>query len=192
MKIYIASSWKNQHGVQLLTERLRMDGHEVISWIENNYEENHAPNQKFDFEKWVNSPDSNNSFKFDTTGAMTSDLLIYYGNGGKDALAECGMAFAKGVPMIALWSKGEDLGLMRKMFRHWFTSHLQVLEYAERFSKSRNPYSCYGNQKPHPMDFDTKEEYEERISNWEKWEFSNPNVKIESNGDAILQVNQPK
>lgn len=113
----------------MLTERLREQRHTVISWIENNYDENHAPNIKFDFEEWVNSDASNNSFKFDTEGAMTCDLLIYYGQGGKDAAAECGMAYAKGVKMIALWSKSEDFGLMRKMFKEWFSTHLEVLQY---------------------------------------------------------------
>lgn len=136
MKIYIASSWKNQHGVQMLTERLREHGHNVISWIENNYEENHAPNVRFDFESWVNSPESDKSFKFDTEGAMTCDLLVYYGNGGKDAAAECGMAYGKGVPMIALWSKGEDFGLMRKMFKEWFSTHHEVLQFVENMTLS--------------------------------------------------------
>lgn len=34
MKIYIASSWKNQHAVEMLTDRLREIGHEVISFVE--------------------------------------------------------------------------------------------------------------------------------------------------------------
>lgn len=131
MKIYIASSWKNQHGVQMLTERLRENNHEVISWIENNYEESHDPNIKFYFEEWVNSNDSNSSFKFDTEGVMNCHLFIYYGNGGKDAAAECGMAYSKDIPMIALWSKGEDFGLMRKMFKHWFLTHTELLQYVE-------------------------------------------------------------
>lgn len=33
MRIYIASSWKNQHTVEMLTERLREMGCEVVSWV---------------------------------------------------------------------------------------------------------------------------------------------------------------
>lgn len=120
MKIYIASSWKNQHGVELLTAALRGKGHEVVSWIENNYGEDYANRpEKFDFEDWMLTEESERSFKFDTNGAMTSDLCIYYGPAGKDATAEIAMAWAKDVPVIGLWAKGEDLGLMRKMMSTW-------------------------------------------------------------------------
>lgn len=132
MKIYIASSWKNQHAVEMLTKELRNlnVNVEVISWIENNYGEN--PNTalndgKFDFEKWVNSEQSDKSFDFDTKGAMECDLFIYVGPAGKDAAAECGMAYAKGIPMIGLTAKGEDFGLMRKMFSAWLTRYTEVL-----------------------------------------------------------------
>ncbi len=35
MKIYIASSWRNQHAVEMLTSMLRVRGHEVLSFVEN-------------------------------------------------------------------------------------------------------------------------------------------------------------
>ena len=34
MKIYIASSWKNQHAVEMMTDKLRENGHKVISFVE--------------------------------------------------------------------------------------------------------------------------------------------------------------
>ena len=34
MKIYIASSWKNQHAVEMLTDILRYKGHDVVSFVE--------------------------------------------------------------------------------------------------------------------------------------------------------------
>lgn len=59
MKIYIASSWKNQPGVEMLTKLLRYKDCEVISWIENNYGENHNDvTKKFSFEEWVTSSES--------------------------------------------------------------------------------------------------------------------------------------
>jgi len=128
MKIYIASSWKNEHGVQQLTESLRKQGHEVISWIENNYGENHNHvTKKMDFETWVNSPESDQSFKFDTEGAGTCHLLIYYGPAGKDACFEAGIAYGKGIPIIGLHAKGEDLGLMRKAIS-WVRTVKDLLE----------------------------------------------------------------
>jgi hypothetical protein len=122
MTIYIASSWKNQHGVEMLTLLLRQRGYEVISWIENNFGEEHNPvTKKLSFEEWVASPESEQAFKFDTEGAMLADLAIYYGPAGKDACAELGAAYGFGnATVIGLWSKGEDLGLMRKMACRWF------------------------------------------------------------------------
>jgi len=134
MKIYIASSWKNQHGVEMLTALLREKGHEVISWVENNYGEDHNHvTKKFSFEEWVTSPESDQSFRFDTEGATQSDLVIYYGPAGKDACAELGAAWAANVPIIGLMAKGEDIGLMRKMAYVWCYRYTEVLEEVERY-----------------------------------------------------------
>jgi hypothetical protein len=128
MKIYIASSWKNQHAVELLTAALRLQGHEVVSWIENNYGEDHGPDKPLDFEAWMKTEAAWRSFKFDTDGAAQCDLFIYTSPGGKDAAAECGIAYGTGRKMWALWAKGEDFGLMRKMFERWFTRTDELLK----------------------------------------------------------------
>jgi hypothetical protein len=129
MNIYIASSWKNQHAVELLTDALRKQGHVVISWIENNYGEDHGPDKPLDFEAWVRTPAAERSFIFDTTGAANCDLFIYASPGGKDAAAECGIAYGAKTPkMWALWAKGEDFGLMRKMFDKWYTRSDDLLK----------------------------------------------------------------
>ncbi|SRR5579862_4306589 len=121
MTIYIASSWKNSHGVQMLTELLRKENHKVISWIENNFNENHNHiTKKMDFETWVNSDDSWKSFDFDTNGASKCDLFIYYSPAGKDACVELGIAWAKKIPIVGLFAKGENLGLMRKTVLRWY------------------------------------------------------------------------
>jgi len=131
MTIYIASSWKNQHAVEMLTDLLRKQGHKVISWIENNYGEGHSYDKKMDFEAWVNTYPALKSFSFDTRGAANCDLFIYMSPGGKDAAAECGIAYGNMVEMIALYSKGEDFGLMRKMFSKWFNRYTDLLEYTK-------------------------------------------------------------
>lgn len=139
MNIYIASSWKNQHAVELLTARLMSQGHEVVSWIENNYGEDHGPDKPLDFEAWVKTPAAERSFLFDTSGAANCDLFIYMSPGGKDAAAECGIAYGSSMRstihrplMWALWAKGEDFGLMRKMFDKWFTRTEDLLAASER------------------------------------------------------------
>jgi hypothetical protein len=139
MKIYIASSWKNQHAVEMLTMLLRQRKHEVVSWVENNYGEGHNHvTKKFDFEIWVNSRESDQSFEFDSHGAMECDIFIYVGPAGKDAAAECGMCYGqrlKGrtIPMFGLWSKGEDFGLMRKMFDGWYERYDLLLNDIDQF-----------------------------------------------------------
>lgn len=149
MNIYIASSWKNQHAVELLTEQLRKQGHTVISWIENNYGEDHGPDKSMDFEAWVRTEAARRSFEFDTNGAMDCDLFIYASPGGKDAAAECGIAFAAkrmrptgGPTMFALWAKGEDFGLMRRMFEKWFTRTSDLLDHTQRIADDQKVFSA--------------------------------------------------
>ena len=128
MKIYVASSWKNQHAVEMLTALLREQGHEVLSFVENNYGEGHSANKPIDFEKWIHTKNAESSFFYDTNGAMRSDVIIYISPSGKDAAAECGMAYAKGIPIIGLYAKGEDFGLMRKMMTIWCERYTDLLD----------------------------------------------------------------
>lgn len=134
MKIYIASSWKNQHAVEMLTALLREQGHEILSFVENNHGENpnSATNEKayekpVPFEQWVWSEDGTRSFEYDTRGATESDLVIYIGPSGTDAWAEVGAAWARGVPILGLWAKGEQSGLMRRMVE-WFDNYRDLLD----------------------------------------------------------------
>lgn len=127
MQIYIASSWKNQHAVEMLTRLIRDQGHTVLSFVENNNGETHrgfnvenVTEVAQNFDMWCMSTDGLKSFEYDTGGAMGSDLVIYMSPAGKDAAAEIGMAFATGVPIFGLHSKGEDFGLMRRMMTKWF------------------------------------------------------------------------
>lgn len=133
MTIYIASSWKNQHAVEMLTVLLREKGHVVLSFVENNYGEGHAAKKPMDFEKWVNTDEADNSFQYDTMGAANSDLVIYIAPSGKDAAAECGIAWAKSIPILGLYAKGEDFGLMRKMMDAWFDRYTDLLDAIDKY-----------------------------------------------------------
>ncbi len=144
MKIYIASSWKNQHAVEMLTSLLREKGHEVLSFIENNYGEghNHIAKVPMPFEEWVESDQAMRSFDYDTNGATKSDLVIYIAPSGKDAAAECGMAWAKGIPIIGLHAKGEDFGLMRRMMHDWVNRYTEVLTLVDCFHQVSSDDPC--------------------------------------------------
>lgn len=127
MKIYIASSWKNQHAVEMLTKLIRENGHDAISFIEKAVEDEGRSNLKFDVEKWIKSEDGLNKFLYDIDGATKSDLVIYIGPSGCDAWAEVGAAYGSGIPIIGLSGKGEQIGLMRRMVFLWCNNYNQIL-----------------------------------------------------------------
>lgn len=119
MKIYIASSWRNQHAVEMLTKMLRDAQHEVLSFVENEttHDEIIAENLGSAVEQ----------FNFDTHSATSADIVIYIGPSGCDAWAEVGAAWAKAVPIFGLWSKGETVGLMRQMVYLWCENIRELL-----------------------------------------------------------------
>lgn len=142
VNIYIASSWKNQHAVQMLTALLRERAHVVLSFVENNHGEQkgHAAYDKdgkpMDFDTWVASERGWKSFQYDTRGATESDLVIYISPSGTDAWAEVGAAWARGVEVLGLWAKGEQAGLMRRMVT-WFEDYKELLRYVDETAKFR-------------------------------------------------------
>ncbi|TGJ99911.1 hypothetical protein EHO57_14225, partial [Leptospira langatensis] len=127
--IYFAASWKHKHAVELLTEYYRERGFLVNSFVEleGQFETSeHGPGISLD--QWINSPDGEKCFRFDIDSAMGADLVIYIGPSGTDAWAEVGAAYAKGVPIFALYAKGEQSGLMRRMVSKWFDDYLSCFE----------------------------------------------------------------
>lgn len=142
MKIYIASSWKNQHAVEMLTALLREKGHEIFSFVENNYGEGHAAKKPMNFEKWVETDQAWNSFVYDTNGATQSDVVIYISPSGLDAWAEVGAAWGCGKSVIfGLGAKGESVGLMRKMMTAWFERYHELLKAIDELI-TLNPERC--------------------------------------------------
>lgn len=127
MKIYIASSWKNHHAVEMLTGMLEEKGHEVVSFVRAAVDTEGRAGLQWDVEKWIASEDGLRKFQYDISGATESDLLIYIGPSGTDAWAEVGAAYGAGVTIFGLWSKGEQAGLMRRMVQAWFTDHRELL-----------------------------------------------------------------
>lgn len=146
MRIYIASSWRNVHGVQMLTKNLRDAGHVVLSFVEKNFGEAIVTDARFKdyqtaqgmaFEDWCWSLSGELAFKFDIESATKCDLLIYLSPSGNDASAEMGAAWASGVPIFGLWSKGENLGLMRRMFTSCFSDFEGLLVAVELLSAGK-------------------------------------------------------
>lgn len=135
MTIYISSSWKNQHAVEMLTALLRKKDHQVLSFVENNYGEGSAVQKPIIFEEWILTEKAYQSFWYDTNGAATSDLVIYISPSGKDAAAEVGIAWANKIPVLGLHAKGEDFGLMRKLILKWYYHHDDLLNDIDSYKK---------------------------------------------------------
>lgn len=134
MKIYIASSWKNQHAVEMMTDILRLRGHTVISFVEKAICDEGRSEIQFDVDEWIASEDGRQKFHYDLDGATRSDLVIYVGPSGTDAWAEVGAAYQADVPIYGLWAKGEAAGLMRRMV-FWFKDYRELLGALERTSE---------------------------------------------------------
>ena len=130
MRIYIAASWKHQHAVEMLTERLEDVGHEVLSWIREGRPEE-AFLSKRELAHFISSDEGRRVFEFCAGSATNCDLVVYLGPSGCDAWAEVGAAYGKGVTVFGLLAKSEDVGLMRHMVHSWFSSVAELLQAVE-------------------------------------------------------------
>ena len=121
MNIYIASSWRNQHGVELLTDKLEQLGMTVHSFIRQASETEGQVNfGKDESTDWLNSQEAREKFIWDYEHASNADLIVYLGPSGIDAWSEVAVGWNNGVPILALWAKGEQVGIARHMVTTWF------------------------------------------------------------------------
>lgn len=132
MKVYIAASFKHQHAVEMLTERLEDMGIEVLSWLREGRPEEAFLSRR-ELEAFIHSSEGERVFKFCATAATSADLVIYLGPSGCDAWAEVGAAYGTGVPVLGLLAKSEDVGLMRHMIKSWTSSVAELLAQVEAF-----------------------------------------------------------
>lgn len=134
MRIYIAGSFKHEHGIEMLTDLLIAKGFEVCSFIRNLNEEKAIGNPEFDFEKWIDSERAAESFAYDIKAASECDIVIYYGASGLDAWTEIGIAYqSRRSVIIGLLSKGETIGLMRKCISKWFKKYDELILYLVQY-----------------------------------------------------------
>ncbi len=136
MRIYIAASWKHQHAVEMLTERLEDAGHEILSWMREGRPEE-AFLSRLELTHFINSDEGRRVFDFCASSATGADLVIYLGPSGCDAWAEVGAAYGRGVPILGLLAKSEDVGLMRHMIHSWHSSVTGLLDEVRRQDAAR-------------------------------------------------------
>lgn len=127
MRIYIAASWKHQHAVEMLTERLEQAGHTVLSWLREGRPEEAFLSRR-ELAHFINSDEGKRVFDFCASSATGCDLVVYLGPSGCDAWAEVGAAYGRGLPVLGLLAKSEEVGLMRHMVRSWHRSVTELME----------------------------------------------------------------
>lgn len=111
MNIYIASSFRNRHAVELLQTRLRGQGHTMLDWLR--LAPPLPPGLTPEERRAALDTDKHREvFSFCAAACANADLVIYLGPSGQDAACEAGMAFASGVPVAALYSPLEAPGAM--------------------------------------------------------------------------------
>ncbi len=127
MKIYVASSWRNENQPQVV-QRLRDEGHDVYDF-RNPKEHIHERDEGFhwsdidpEWKNWtpeqfvgaLDHPLAEAGFKSDMHGLTTAEALVLVMPCGRSAHLEMGYAAGAGIPTIILMADGEP-ELMYKM-----------------------------------------------------------------------------
>lgn len=148
MKIYVASSWKNEQQPQVV-EILRRHGHEVYDF------RNPAPgNHGFGWKQCVTSPPpwsaymtrmvlehpvAEEGFRFDFGAMRWADAIVMLQPCGRSASLEAGWGAGAGKLTIALLTDGQEPELMLKMCDHICISLDEVVGILARAKQPPQP-----------------------------------------------------
>ncbi len=110
-KIYIASSFRHIHAVQLLERQLIAMGYEIMDWTRKaSVPEGLSPAKR---REWMDTDNNGGTvFAFCHESCTSADLVIYLGQSGQDAGVEIGMAKASNIPVLGIRGPLEYAGLM--------------------------------------------------------------------------------
>lgn len=136
MKIYIASSARNLHGVQLLRDSLGARGHTILDWtvLAPPLADSLSAEER---RKVLDSDERGDIFAFCAESCVRADLLIYLGASGQDAACEVGMGYASGIPVIGLAAPTEKPGLiLTRAVKIWARDVNNCLELVDRLGKT--------------------------------------------------------
>lgn len=139
LKIYIASSYRNKHFVQILSGALE-EGHwcKVLDWTKL------APpvSRSLPIEerrRVFDTDERGEIFEFcrNACGGL-ADLVIYLGPAGQDAAAEVALAYASGVPVLGLASPLEAPGLIvNGIVGRWCEDVTDLLDAVQEHAKAK-------------------------------------------------------
>ena len=119
VNIYIASSARNLHGVQLLRDALIERGHHILDWtaLAPPLPDHLSPEER---RSALDSDERGEIFDFCANACLRAEVLIYLGPAGQDAACEVGMAYASGVTTIGLAAPTEKPGLiLNRAIKFW-------------------------------------------------------------------------
>ena len=135
MRIYIASSARNMHGVQLLRDSLEERGHQILDWTA--YAPPLADHLSPEARRLaLDSDERGEIFALCAKACMEADLLIYLGAAGQDAACEVGMAYAAQVPVLGLAAPTEKPGLiLTRAVSVWFQDVKSLLAHIEKIQR---------------------------------------------------------
>jgi nucleoside 2-deoxyribosyltransferase len=127
MKIYLASSAKNQHAVEMLTSLLEQQGFTVLSFVKDSRELGMLDYLVSDTDEHCNSRSGVMASLNCVESIMESDLVLYIGPAGVDSWAEIGLAYGLNKKVYGLKSKGEEVGIHRHMVSVWHDDYRNIL-----------------------------------------------------------------
>ena len=136
MNIYIASSARNLHGVQLLRDALIERGHNIFDWtaMAPPLPDHLSPEER---RRALDSDERGEIFDFCRRACLEADALIYLGPAGQDAACEVGLAHATGVPTIGLAAPTEKPGLiLNRAISHWAANVQACLTVVDQIKKN--------------------------------------------------------
>jgi hypothetical protein len=138
LKIYIASSARNIHAVDMLMALLKDAGHFILDWTQYLPPLGaHVPPDKR--RRLIDSDERGYIFEFCVNSSAGADLVIYLGESGQDAACEVGIAFNAGVPVIGMAGPLEAPGLiLTRAVTVWCDSINELLGTVEEFAEG-NP-----------------------------------------------------
>lgn len=124
MKIYVASSWRNNIQPQVV-EALRKEGHEVYDFKNPEPGNNgfHWSEIDPEWQKWnskefriaLNNPIAEAGFNSDMKALAECDVCVLVLSSGRSAHLEAGYAVGAGKPIIILLAENQEPELMYKM-----------------------------------------------------------------------------
>jgi hypothetical protein len=141
--IYIASSARNIHAVQLLRDVFREKGHTVIDWT---FFALPLPTSMSPEERRtvLDSDERGEIFEVCARACASVDLVIYIGPSGQDAACEVGMAYAAGVPVYGLRGHLEAPGtILSKAVNVWFTDYNILVSAVDTYACSQGQICQY-------------------------------------------------